>query len=286
MEYVRDGLRARKAWFFLDHAVVCLGAGIDGDAPETILTSVNQCALNGRVTIRGNVAQPSPAGITPEGGGATWELLKGQRSTGALEWVHHDGMGYVFLEPTMATVCAQTQSGDWRRVHSRESARTVDQDVFSLWLDHGRQPRGGRYAYIVVPNVSVAALPSWRESASIAILQQTASVQAIASRDGKLVQAAFFEPGRLTWGEGASIEAQSPCLVMLDETASSVRLHVTDPTHTCKTLTLRLAGRYIGREARYDTDRGQTELTVDLPQEGFAGQTVRLDLQRGRRIGR
>ena len=35
MEYIRDGLRARKAWFFLDRAVVCLGAGIDCNEPET-----------------------------------------------------------------------------------------------------------------------------------------------------------------------------------------------------------------------------------------------------------
>ena len=265
MEYIRDGLRARKVWFFLDQAVVCLGAGIDCNQPETVLTSVNQCALNGPVTVCANHN--------------TSALQKGTHSFEDLEWVHHDGIGYVLLQPGTATVWAQPQTGNWHRIHSHESARSVERDVFSLWTDHGNRPRDARYAYVVFPDVDASAMPSLRGTLPVTILQQTASTVAFASQGGRRIQAVFFEPGRLAWGDGSSLEAATPCLVTFDRTGKAVRLHVADPTHTHKAIELRLSGRYAGPETRYDESKGRTVVTVSLPQEGFAGQTVSLELR-------
>jgi hypothetical protein len=40
-----------------------------------------------------------------------------------------------------------------------------------------------------------------------------------------------------------------------------------------------LSGKYTGSAAQYDESKKQTELSVNLPQEGFAGQTVSLELR-------
>ena len=73
MEYVRDDLRAHKAWFFLDEAVVCLGAAIDGNGPDQVLTSVNQSVLSGPVTLS-----------------TGRRMSVGESVTDRLAWVHHD----------------------------------------------------------------------------------------------------------------------------------------------------------------------------------------------------
>jgi chondroitin AC lyase len=265
MEYIRDSLRARKAWFFLDYGVVCLGAGIDSNGPEPVLTSVNQCALNGRVAVGAKER--------------VQDLQREERFSGELRWVHHDGIGYVFPEPTTATVAAQTQRGDWHRIHSRESARAVERDVFSLWIDHGSQPHDAQYAYVVIPDATVAAMPSLCDSLPVTIRQRTTSALAVASRDGRLVQAVFFEPGRLARGGDSSIEVEVPCLVALDGTAAVTRLHVADPTHTRKVVKLWLSGKYTGSAAQYDEGTKRTEVTVNLPREGAAGRTVSLELR-------
>ncbi len=208
------------------------------------------------------------------------ELEKGQQSFDDLQWVHHDGIGYIFINPTTATVCAQTQRGNWHQVHSRESARPVERDVFSLGIDHGSKPHGAQYAYLVVPDVDVSTMPSLCQSLPVAILQQTPTTLAISSRGGKLVQAVFFEPGQLAWGSDSSIEADAPCLLALDSTREDViYLHAVDPAHTRKTLTVRLAGEFTGPGAKYNRDKEQTELTISLPQDGNAGRTVSLELQ-------
>jgi chondroitin AC lyase len=168
MEYIRDGLQARKAWFFLDEAVVCLGTGINCTAPETVLTSVNQCASNGPVTVSADQR--------------THQITPGKSFSGHVEWAHHDGIGYVFLDPRAVTVRAETQSGNWHAVHGRESKATVKRDVFSLWIDHGSQPRQAQYAYSVHPDTGAKDMPALCASPPIRVLQHTSSLLAISSQ--------------------------------------------------------------------------------------------------------
>jgi chondroitin AC lyase len=253
MEYVRDGLRARKAWFFLDQAVVCLGAGIGCDDPDPVLTSINQCALRGPMTV--------------STGPHVRQVPMGDRLTDRLSWVHHDGMGYAFPKPLMVTVHGATQSGDWHRVHHRESRRTVERDVFNLWIDHGTKPKEAQYAYAVLPNVTVAGLRASEHPWPVTVLQQAASLLAISSDGGKRVQAAFFEAGRLAWEGDSILEVDAPCLVLLDRTATPTRLYVAEPTHRRGVLNVRLAGR------------DQADLMIELPADGQAGRTVSVELR-------
>jgi chondroitin AC lyase len=260
MEYVRDGLSARKVWFFLDDAVVCMGAGISCNQPEPVLTSVNQCLLKGSVALSADQHKRT--------------LIKGERRSDKIEWVHHDGMGYVFLGPTSLTVGAAEQHGNWHRVHHRESKKAVRRDVFSLGIDHGARPQGAQYAYAVFPDIRVEALQSLHASELFRILQQTASLQAISTDDGDRVQAAFFEPGRLIMDKDRAVQVDAPCLVMLERSETSIHLHVADPTHRRETIHVTVSGNCAATGATYDSSSGQTRFAVAMPQGGRAGQTV------------
>lgn len=265
MEYLRDGLKARKTWFFFDDVVVCLGAGITSNGPEKVLSSVNQCAANGPVTFSVDHQ--------------TSQLSKGQILTAPVEWVHHDGVGYDFLMRTNVTTSMIAQSGMWQSVHHWESSKPVSRDVFNLWIDHGAKPSGAQYAYAVHPGVSVDAMQTLHEKPPVAILRQANDLMAILSLNGGLMQAAFFEPGQVTWNNGQTLDVDKPCLVFLDTIATPVRLYLSDPTQNQALVRVRLAGRFAADSARYDADTGQTELLIQLPEGGLAGQTVMVELQ-------
>ena len=47
-----DPLVARKAWFFSDQEYVCLGAGIQSEAPHPVVTTLNQCLLKQPTVVR------------------------------------------------------------------------------------------------------------------------------------------------------------------------------------------------------------------------------------------
>lgn len=259
MEHLRDGLAARKAWFFLDNMVVCLGTGITCDASERVLTSVNQCAANGPVTV--SVDRD------------TKRLSDGQSAAGSLEWVHHDGVGYVFLAPGGTTAGIARQSGRWYDVHHRESPQRLERDVFNLWIDHGVRPNGATYAYAVYPDIAVEAMPRLCETGPVTILRQTDDLMAISSRNGGLLQAVFFKPGQVSWKEGLSVQVDTPCLLMLDSATAPGCLYVSDPTQTQEAIRIGLSGQRTS-----DVATGHTEHFIRLPQGGLAGRIVEVRL--------
>ncbi len=260
MEYLRDDLTARKAWFFLEDAVVCLGSGIQCDGGESVLTSVNQCAANGPVTVTVD--------------GKTSQLSKRDQAGGAIEWVHHDEIGYLFLAPAQVAANVQTQQGTWYQVHHRESKRSVERDVFNLWIGHGTAPDEAQYAYAVFPNVSVETMPTLSQTLSLVIVEQSKDVLAVQSGDGKRLLAAFFEPGQITWSGGRTLSVDQACLIVVDETMPFPSLYVCDPTQKQKVLHVRLSGRFRGQGTTYDANAGQTEVRIPLPEGGASGQTV------------
>ncbi len=260
MEYLRDGLTARKAWFFLDNAVICLGAGIACEGSEKILTSVNQCAASGFVTVSNS--------------DRTSQLSEGKGITGAIDWVHHDGMGYLFLAPANVVANVRTQRGTWHDVHHRESTQPVEREVFNLWIDHGTRPDGVQYAYAVCPDVSLQETKSLSEKFSATIVEQSKALLAVSSFGGNLLQAVFFEAGRLKWGNERILSVDEPCLVMLDTTGKPARLCVADPTQKRKRIRVQISGKCTADGATYDAAAGQTELLVPLPAGGWAGQTA------------
>ena len=81
----RDGVTAKKSWFYFDDEIVCLGAGISSDR-EPVASSVNQCLAKGYVVVKAGEGGPGKA-------------AGGVQEYSDLQWAWHDGVGYVFPTP-------------------------------------------------------------------------------------------------------------------------------------------------------------------------------------------
>ncbi|MGD0094662.1 MAG: polysaccharide lyase family 8 super-sandwich domain-containing protein, partial [Planctomycetota bacterium] len=98
LDFKRESLAARKAWFFFDDAVVCLGAGIACQSERPVATCVNQCLLKGAA--RSSVEQSSGS--------------PGELATRPTSWAWHDRVGYAFLgAPANARLACGPQKGRW-----------------------------------------------------------------------------------------------------------------------------------------------------------------------------
>ncbi|MEU4535538.1 polysaccharide lyase 8 family protein [Streptosporangium sp. NPDC023825] len=123
-------LDAFKSWFFLDDAIVCLGAGItaeDGVPVETIVDN-----------------RRTDAPLTVDDG-------KG--------WAHLEGHGgYVLPCGTRLRTLREERAGGRDR---------VTRSYATLWLDHGVDPVSAGYVYLLLPGASLAetraraADPDW-----------------------------------------------------------------------------------------------------------------------------
>jgi chondroitin AC lyase len=222
MIYQRGNLTARKSWFFFTDHIVCLGSGISGETKGNVYTSVEQARLRGDV-------------FEDEGS------------------VCHGQTIYEFLdcEPVIA---AGTVSGNWNRVYPVRGDRPETDEVFSLWIDHGKSPKGSTYAYRIAPVCKEGANPFRSE-----VLQNSETLQAV--QCGDAVYAAFYEAGVLKFGDGPRIEVSAPCLLIADPE----KVTVSDPTHTLQSLDINVDGK---------------TLHIDLPPGAEQGKPVKVALTR------
>jgi chondroitin AC lyase len=247
-----DPLEARKSWFFFRDGYLCLGAGIRSGEGLTVATTVNQCLLNGNVTI---------------GSDSRSRIAENKFSvTDAVSWVHHGAVFYLFPDKPRLNLYQGAAEGSWRSITHQDWATnaTVSRDVFKLWLEE-RSPKDGKYAYIVLPVMESEKQPTKAPSSSILILKNEATLQAAMDTAIRVGQAVFHEKGTLSISS-LTIEADKPCLVMWRFGKSGVidSLFVSDPYRKAERINMKVNGRLI---------------SVKMPTGNKAGDTAVIALQ-------
>lgn len=261
MAFDREGLQAHKAWFFSSDQIVCLGAGIQPTQGREVATTLNQCLLQGEV-------------VTASGGRTSTLAAGAHQRLENPAWVHHDGVGYVFLGPATVSVSSREQSGTWKRVTADLSDEVVRKPVFTLGIEHGHRPAAASYAYLILPGATTERLRSLTQRPDIRVLSNTSALQAIHDAPLHLTHAAFYRPGQLALAGGSRLAVDAACLVMVRQEEQGWELSVSDPGQSAEKLTVTLSGPFTGDGVRYDATAGSSKISFDMPIGGEAGRSV------------
>lgn len=222
-------LRAKKAWFCLDDAVVALGAGITASDGRTIETVVENRNLHvdgaNRLTVDGE-AQPANLGWSGEFADAQWAHLEGAG-------------GYVFPAGAALRALREERTGAWRDINTGAdtggTADRITRRYATLWLDHGASPTDAGYAYVVLPGASASRTAAWARSQPVEILADTATVQAVRVPRLGLTAAHFWAAGST-----GGITVDGPGTVLIQRRDDGIAVAVADPGRTGATLTVEL----------------------------------------------
>ncbi|MBN2211477.1 MAG: polysaccharide lyase 8 family protein [Sedimentisphaerales bacterium] len=258
-DFERDGLAARKAWFFFDDEVVYLGAGINCPGDYQVITSVNQCRLKGDVF----------AGC----GDAIDKLGCGLHENITYDWVWHDGMGYLPLGDNSVTVKNDAQSGNWHAINTNEEDRVISGDVFSVWLNHGVKPENAQYSYMVCPDMTVKQMKDYAAKPHVRILANSTTQQVVRHEGLHITAAVCYQPGKVNCGD-FSIEAKMPCLILVRTCPQNLQLAVSDPTARLNKLVFNIDRKLSGDKIYWNEKERLGSITIELPQKLYAGQTV------------
>ena len=233
-----------KAWFYFDAGFVALGAGLACPTANPLTTSVNQCLRHGDVVVSG---QHGP-------------LAPGARELDGTRWVWHDGVGYVFPGGANVRVANQPQTGRWSDLGTG-SAAPITEDVFSLWLDHGAHAADRTYAYAVLPGCRPQDMD--KIAASLAVVQNTSTVQAVADPHARLLEVAFWAPGHVRAGRDWDVTADQPCLLLVRRRPEGgFRLAVSNPDHTARTVHVTVNGTSFPVELPGGADGGKSVVKI------------------------
>lgn len=255
-EHSYNGIQAKKAYFFLGDAMLCLGAGINALGIQTVHTTVNQAFLNGDVVINA--------------GNKTEQLNEKSKQFRDLQWVYHDGVGYVFPEASPVTISKAPQSGNWKSINVAGSNEPVTRDVFSCWFAHGTAPTDAHYQYIVVPAATKETFLASKEPGKIKVVSNTADIQAVSYDDYYAI--VFYEPGTVVMPDGLSISSRMKATVLIRHTSGGYRITAADPVHKQPELILVLNRKLEGPDV---IDQGNTaEVKLTFPTGDNTGNTV------------
>jgi chondroitin AC lyase len=239
---------AKKAWFFFDDKVVCLGAGISSYAKEAITTTINQAWLKGPVKAFAD---------------DKFTEVKNLKSKN-VDWIWHDSIGYYFPNKGEIHLTTEKQKGSWSKINANRSDKLIKGNVFKMWFNHGEDPENQTYAYIVKPGVSENKMLTNKPS-SIKILSNTPQLQAVENTDLQMVQVVFYEAGSLK-GDDFSIKTDEPCVLFIKDIASkNPVLYVTDPTQKLTDLHITFSTLQV---------KETSPIAITLPQGEHLGGTV------------
>ena len=220
-----DSVQAKKAWFFFDKEVVCLGAGIKSNSPETITTTINQAWLRSAVTIENGKSSVLKSN----------QLLQSDK----LNWVSQDRVTYYFPEKSNTNVSNQTQSGSWYHINHFQNKDEVKGNVFKLWFNHGVKPSNGTYEYIVMPGITNSQEVK-RITNKIQVLKNTDAIQAVKHNGLNMLQIVFYKPGVLNVN-GILVEVDNPCTIYIKElNTPKSYLYIADPTQSSTDINVRI----------------------------------------------
>ena len=264
---VHDPLSARKSWFFFDREYVCLGSAISSSAEYPVATTINQCLLHNNVVVK------TGAGIQ--------QLQKGSHALQDVSWVLHDSVAYLFPSPAAVHAGNETATGNWQQITHQASATDapVQKELFTLWFDHGLQPRSAAYAYIVVPGAAQPLAEQYSKQSPVEILANTPELQAVQHKNLHISEVIFYRPGTIRLSGNTSLTAKHPCIVLIKMEGGKVKeIAVCDPTQKLASLQLQLTAPVNlsakGFRSSWNKESGISDMEVELPSGGDAGKTV------------
>jgi chondroitin AC lyase len=255
-EHSYNGVQAKKAYFFMGDAMLCLGAGINALGIQQVHTTLNQAFLKGEVTIHNrNKTEP---------------MNESLKLFNDLQWVYHDGVGYVFPEAAPVIIRRAAQQGSWKSINTGGSNEQITKDVFSLWFVHGTAPVDAHYQYMVVPAASKEALVASKVPGKFRVVSNTADIQAVCYDDHYAI--VFYEPGSVVMPDGVTISSKVKATVLIRHTSAGYHITAADPVHKQPALLLLLNKKLQG--AGIVRQGNNSLITIPFPTGDNTGNTV------------
>ncbi|MDH5602655.1 MAG: polysaccharide lyase 8 family protein [Cyclobacteriaceae bacterium] len=247
IHFDRDSLTAKKAWFFLDNMMICLGSSIQTHKNVPVTSTINQCHQRGEIVYSDGKTHTIDK---------TDEIISEN-----LKWIFHNGIGYCFLQPANIRFSARIQQGDWHDIATMYNSSIVFGKIFTLEVDHGTRPENASYSYAIIPGTTVGNME--RLSLNFTVLQNNNQCQALVANDNNTLMFAIHQPQTVDVPGAGSFTFEQAGLYLFERIENGWKISLSDPTR-------KLTGVKIVI--------GTTAFTLELPKGEQAGSTLTTEL--------
>ena len=124
-------------------------------------------------------------------------------------------------------ILRETRTGSWRDFSKYGDPTKVTRDYFTMWVDHGKSPKGDTYAYVLLPGLSAEQTKAYAAKPGMTVLSNTPQVQAACAEAEGVTGINFWEAGSLP---AAGVSVDAPASVTLREDDTQLVVGLSDPT--------------------------------------------------------
>ena len=258
---------AKKSWLMIDGAVLALGSNITSTDGEIHTTIDNRILKKGKIYIDGKELNKN----------ATIKDSK-NLTINFNENYPDENIGYKIINSPELNINFTENKGSWKNIGGTLDKEIVKQ-YFSVYLNHGKDPKDKTYAYVILPMFSKDEVENYDTSRfKIEKLDDKAHIVRDAKTD--IVAINFWNAGE---NEFEGIKTKYPLSIIKDEKDGILKLYVSDPTQAQnENVSLEINGKYKFIEKSSDkifvkTENGVTKLNLDLKNNG---STEKIELKK------
>ncbi|MBV9493097.1 MAG: hypothetical protein JOZ54_02540 [Acidobacteria bacterium] len=237
-----SSLRANKAYFFFDDAVLFLTNGVTASTPNSVETIVQQWPLRN----------------------ATSPLITGSN------YAFCENIGYWFADPSAVRTQRAERTGSWASLGGSDDTTSRAATFLTMIIDHGASPTNARAEYAVIPATTPEAMRLWAASPPLRILANDATASAVRDIRTNATAITFWSPGTVD-----GIQSNSAAVVYITDDGKTVDVWAADPNAgAVGTFRITLPGRLTSATAI----TGERSTTVEIARAG--GRTGHVTLTR------
>ncbi len=222
-----SGIKAKKSWFFFDDEIVCLGAGITDNSNREVRTTINQTWMK----------EPSSYNLAGNINEITQSVSSSVHSNTKLNYIRNDKIAYYFPNQGNIKFTMKSQHGTWASINTLEGSSTIQTgNVFSLWVDHGSNPKNASYSYIVVPGIDSQQKAQNYNTNDIQIIQNTSATQAVYNKRLDVLEVIFHQAGKINFNE-KTLKVNKPCALIVKK---GTLVTVSDPSQKHSKISIKI----------------------------------------------
>lgn len=258
---------AKKSWLMIDGAVLALGSNITSTDGEIHTTIDNRILKKGKIYIDGKKLNKNATIKDPK-----------NLTINFNENYPNENIGYKIINSPELNINFIENKGSWKNIGGTLDTEIVKQ-YFSVYLNHGKDPKDETYAYVILPMFSKEEVENYDTSRfKIEKLDDKAHIVRDTKTD--IVAINFWNAGE---NEFEGIKTKYPLSIIKDEKDGILKLYVSDPTQAQnENVSLEINGKYKLIEKSSDkilvkTENGVTKLNLDLKNNG---STEKIELKK------
>ena len=258
---------AKKSWLMIDGAVLALGSNITSTDGEIHTTIDNRILKKGKIYIDGKELNKNSTIKDPK-----------NLTINFNENYPDENIGYKIINSPELNINFTENKGSWKNIGGTLDTEIVKQ-YFSVYLNHGKDPKDETYAYVILPMFSKEEVENY-DTSRFKIEKLDGKAHIVRDTKTDIVAINFWNDGE---NEFEGIKTKYPLSIIKDEKDGILKLYVSDPTQAQnENVSLEINGKYKLIEKSSDkifvkTENGVTKLNIDLKNNG---STEKIELKK------